>query len=155
MSPLQTLTNLLAAIHEGDFSIRGRPADRRDALGAAMAEVNALGETLRRQRLGALEAGALLDKVMAEIDVAVFAFDGQERLVLVNPAGGRLLIDQPERLVGKSAAELELGALLECEASCRVVSTDAPTTPANKRHTNRKFQLRMKSARAPIGSTDV
>lgn len=120
LRPLQTLTNLLAAIHEGDFSIRGRPADRRDALGAAMAEVNALGETLRKQRLGALEAGALLDKVMAEIDVAVFAFDGHERLVLVNPAGGRLLIEQPERLVGKSAAELGLGALLACEASCRV-----------------------------------
>lgn len=85
-----------------------------------MAEVNALGETLRKQRLGALEAGALLDKVMAEIDVAVFAFDGQERLVLINPAGGRLLIDQPERLVGKSAEELGLGGLLDCDASCRV-----------------------------------
>lgn len=120
LRPLQTLSNLLAAIHEGDFSIRGRPADRRDALGAAMAEVNALGETLRRQRLGALEAGALLDKVMAEIDVAVFAFDGEARLVLVNPAGGRLLLESPQRLVGKHAAELGLEPLLWGDESCRV-----------------------------------
>lgn len=119
--PLQTLANLLAAIREGDFSIRGRPTDRQDALGAAMAEVNALGATLRAQRLGAIEASALLDKVMAEIDVAVFAFDGERRLALVNPAGARLLPEPgpPERLVGRSAAELGLSALLAGEAPHR------------------------------------
>jgi two-component system nitrogen regulation sensor histidine kinase NtrY len=41
--------------------------------------VNALRETLRAQRLGALEATALLRRVMAEIDVAVFAFDEDGR----------------------------------------------------------------------------
>jgi nitrogen fixation/metabolism regulation signal transduction histidine kinase len=120
--PLQTLANLLAAIREGDFSIRGRPTDRSDALGAAMAEVNALGATLRAQRLGALEASALLDKVMAEIDVAVFAFDDQRRLALVNPAGERLLREDgpPKRLLGRSAAELGLTALLESDPQGRV-----------------------------------
>jgi two-component system, NtrC family, nitrogen regulation sensor histidine kinase NtrY len=73
--PLQTLSNLLAALLEGDYSIRSRGATAHDALGLAMLEVNALGETLREQRLGALEATALLRKVMEEIEVAVFAFD--------------------------------------------------------------------------------
>src|SRR5712691_6934977 len=54
--PLQTVSNLLAALREGDYSIRGRQASVDDALGEVMIEVNALGETLREQRLGALEA---------------------------------------------------------------------------------------------------
>ena len=53
--PLQTLSNLLAALREGDYSIRARGASREEALGQVMMEANALGETLRSQRLGALE----------------------------------------------------------------------------------------------------
>src|ERR687898_842196 len=69
--PLQTLSKLIAALGEGDFSIRARGARGGDPLGEVMIEVNALVETLRRQRLDALEATTLLRKVMAEIDVAV------------------------------------------------------------------------------------
>ena len=65
-----------------------------------MPEVNALADTLREQRLGALEATALLRKVLEEIDVAVFAFDGDERLRLVNRAGERLLARPAEQLLG-------------------------------------------------------
>jgi len=65
--PLQTLSNILAAIREGDYSIRGRRALTGDALGEVMLEVNDLGQTLREQRLGAMEATALLRTVMAEI----------------------------------------------------------------------------------------
>ena len=67
--PLQTLSNLLAALREGDFSIRARGASRKDALGDVLLEVNALGEILQHQRLSALEASALLKTVMTEIDV--------------------------------------------------------------------------------------
>jgi nitrogen fixation/metabolism regulation signal transduction histidine kinase len=86
--PLQTIANLLAALREDDFSIRAR-VDADDALGDVMQEVNALSETLRSQRLGAQEATALLRAVMAEIDVAIFAFDKDQRLVLVNRYGER------------------------------------------------------------------
>ena len=72
--PLQTISNLLAALREGDYSIRARGASPDDALGRALLEVNALGETLP-QRTRELEATALLRRVMEEIDVAVFAFD--------------------------------------------------------------------------------
>lgn len=106
--PLQTLSNLLAALREGDFSIRARGATRDDALGEAMLEVNFLGQILREQRLGALEATALLRTVMAEIEVAIFAFDGDQKLRLVNRAGERLLAQPAERLMGKSAADLSL-----------------------------------------------
>lgn len=113
--PLQTLSNILAAIREGDFSIRGRRAGTGDALGEVMMEVNELGQTLRDQRLGALEATALLRTVMAEIDVAVFAFDGERRLRLVNRAGERLLAQPSPRLLGRTSNELGLEPCLERE----------------------------------------
>jgi two-component system, NtrC family, nitrogen regulation sensor histidine kinase NtrY len=113
--PLQTLSNLLAALLEGDYSIRSRGATTHDALGLAMLEVNALGKTLREQRLGALEASALLRKVMEEIEVAVFAFDGELKLRLVNRAGERLLNMPAERMTGRTAEALGLHGLLEGE----------------------------------------
>jgi PAS domain S-box-containing protein len=113
--PLQTISNLLAALREGDYSIRARGANTDDALGDVMLEINALGETLREQRLGALEATALLRKVMSRIDVAVFTFDMDERLRLVNDAGERLMGQPAERLLGRSAMELGLEECLRGE----------------------------------------
>ena len=115
ITPLQTLSNLLAALHEGDYSIRARGARRDEALGQVMLEANTLGETLYNQRMGALEATNLLQKVMAEIDVAVFTFDEQERLSLVNRAGERLLAQSAERLLERTATELGLDETLEGE----------------------------------------
>jgi nitrogen fixation/metabolism regulation signal transduction histidine kinase len=110
--PLQTLSNLLAALREGDYSIRGREARERDALGDVTREINDLAQTLHAQRRDALEATALLRKVMEEIDVAVFSFDGEQRLRLVNRAGEYLLKSTADTLLGKSAEELRLGAFL-------------------------------------------
>jgi len=111
--PLQTLSNILAAIREGDYSIRGRRAATGDALGEVMLEVNDLGETLRGQRLGAMEATALLRTVMAEIDVAVFAFDGERRLRLVNRAGERLLAEPAKHLLARTSDDLGLAGCLD------------------------------------------
>jgi len=111
--PLQTVSNLLAALREGDFSVRGRSARPDDALGEVMREVNTLGGALREQRLGAMEATTLLRTVMREIDVAVLAFDERQRLRLVNRGGERLLAASSERLLGQTAAELQLAACLE------------------------------------------
>ncbi|MCW5977042.1 MAG: PAS domain-containing protein [Bryobacteraceae bacterium] len=110
--PLQTSSNLLAALREGDFSVRARGSAPGDALNGVFQEVNELSETLREQRLGALEATNLLRTVMAEIDVAVFTFDDEQRLRLVNRAGERLLNQPAERLLGRTAAELGLASCL-------------------------------------------
>src|SRR6202045_4210912 len=114
---LQNLSNLLAAMREEDFSVRARGARRDDAMGEVMIEVNSLSETLREQRLGALEATALLRTVMEEIDLAIFTFDNCKKLRLVNRAGERLLGRPEERLLGFTAEELGLGACLEGEAA--------------------------------------
>ncbi len=115
---LQILANLLGALREGDFSLRARRPRESDALAEVMHEVNALGEVLREQRLGAVEATALLHRVMEEVDVAIFAFDDQARLQLVNRAGERLLapeVDRPERLLGRTAADLGVADCLAGE----------------------------------------
>jgi PAS domain S-box-containing protein len=115
--PLQTLSNVLAALREGDYSLRARRADPRDdSLGLVYLEANALADTLRGQRLGALEATGLLRTVMAEIDAAVFAFDSDGTLRLVNRAGERLLGQPAERLLGRTAPVLGLGECLEGES---------------------------------------
>lgn len=119
--PLQTMSNLLAALREGDYSIRARGARAEDALGEVLLEINQLGETLRVQRLGAFEATALLRTIMAEIDVAVFTFDPERRLRLVNRAGENLLRQPIDKLLGRRASDLGLAVCLDADE-------DAPLT---------------------------
>jgi nitrogen fixation/metabolism regulation signal transduction histidine kinase len=122
-SPLRTLANLLEAMREGDYSIRARGAKGEDALGDVMAQVNEMAATLRAQRLGALEATTLLRKVMEEIDVAVFAFDGNRKLRLVNRAGERLLAQPAERIMNAEAASLGLDEFLEGDETQNIQRT--------------------------------
>lgn len=110
--PLRTLANLLEAMREGDYSIRARVENPREPLGEVMQQVNAMAATLRDQRLGAVEATALLRKVMEEIEIAAFAFDPQQSLRLVNRAGERLLGQPAERLLAKTATSLGLAEYL-------------------------------------------
>src|SRR5262245_22076718 len=113
--PMQTLSNMVAAIREGDTSIRARGADPDGALGLALFEVNALTESVRRQRLGAIAATALLRRVMDSVDVAVFGFDPERRLRLVNGEGEGLLGRPSERLLGLEAQWLGLSTCLDGE----------------------------------------
>lgn len=75
---------------------------------------------LRRQRLGAIEADALLRRVLEELAVAVFAFDADEELRLLNRAAERLLGQRADDVLHRSAASLGLAGLL---------SGVAPRTP--------------------------
>ena len=123
--PLQTISNLLGALREGDFSFRARAGRDQGPLGDALRELNALAQTLREERLGALEATALLQRVMAEIDVAVFAFDAAGRLRLANRAGEALLGQPSERLLDLEAERIGFGGILEGD-SPRVVEAAFP-----------------------------
>jgi len=110
--PIRTVSNLAAALREGDFSVRARGESTSDALGLALLEFNRLGAILRAQRLTALDASALARTVMREINVAVFAFDDEAILRLVNRAGERLINQPSERAVGRSATALGLADCL-------------------------------------------
>jgi two-component system nitrogen regulation sensor histidine kinase NtrY len=139
--PLQTLSNLLAAQREGDYSLRARSTRSGDALDLALEEANALSAALREQRLGALEATALLRRVMSEIDVAIFAFDGERQLRLVNRYGERLLAQPSERLLGRSADALGLAECLSDEAP-RVIDAGFPGAAGGTRWEVRRSTFR-------------
>jgi two-component system, NtrC family, nitrogen regulation sensor histidine kinase NtrY len=113
--PLQTVSNLVAALREGDFSVRGRQSrdlKAHDTLEELIREVNELARTLHTQRLGAVEATALLSKVMEEIDVAVFTFGAENRLKLLNRSAARLLDLPSESAIGQTAEQLGLADYL-------------------------------------------
>jgi nitrogen fixation/metabolism regulation signal transduction histidine kinase len=110
---LRTLASFLGALREGDYSLRARGGRSGDAMGEAIWEANALADFLREQRLGAFEATALLRKVMGQIDVAVFGFDGNLRLQLINNKGRQLLGRSPEKSMGCTIDQLGLAHCLE------------------------------------------
>src|SRR5258707_11222212 len=111
--PMQTLSNMVAAIREEDFSFRLRGGGREDSLADLIFEINSLAMRLQQQKISALEATALLKKVMMEIDVAVFTFDQQQRLRIVNRAGEQLMGRIAPRMLGLTAEELGLHEFLQ------------------------------------------
>jgi two-component system nitrogen regulation sensor histidine kinase NtrY len=113
--PLQTLANVVGALREEDYSFRARMAIPEDALGELSLEVNMLADLLAEHRTGAIEATALLQRVVEEVDIPIFAFDPREMLRLVNSSGERLIRQAAPRLLGKTAKELGLEACLSAE----------------------------------------
>ena len=110
--PLQTLANVVGALREEDYSFRARMAIPEDALGELSLEVNMLADLLAAHRIGAIEATALLQRVVEEVDIPLFAFDPGETLRLVNSAGERLLQQASPRVLGRTAGELGLKSCL-------------------------------------------
>ena len=109
---LSVIANLLGALREGDYSIRGLSARSGSSMAMVMREVNDLGSTLQRQRTEAVESTALLTHVMEEIGVAVFAFDPTHSLLLVNKAGERLFGKTQEELLGTPATGMGMDEYL-------------------------------------------
>jgi PAS domain S-box-containing protein len=113
LRPLQTLSNMLAAMREEDYSVKARGGGHHDALGQLVLETNALAESLRQRQERDIEAGALMKQVMTEIDVAIFIFDLSANLKLANRAGEQLLGQPAEQMFGRSAKELGLEEYLK------------------------------------------
>lgn len=113
--PLHAVSNMLEALREGDYSLRTRSDGREDALGLILHEVNGLAQMFHEQRLDALEASNLLTRVLAVIDVALFSFDEEDNLRLLNRAGENLLGSPEAELLGRGARELGLAECLSGE----------------------------------------
>jgi two-component system, NtrC family, nitrogen regulation sensor histidine kinase NtrY len=113
--PLYTLSNLLEALREGDFSLRGSRARRGDPIGEVVWEINTLSQTLRDQRHKVEETSALLTKVIGATDIAIFTFDDERRLRVINPAGEHLLARPARELIGRTATELGVAGFLKLD----------------------------------------
>jgi nitrogen fixation/metabolism regulation signal transduction histidine kinase len=125
VQPLRGLANVVESYRAGDYTVRGRRTARGDALGDLVGEINDLGRTLHEQRLRAMEATALLDKLVGAIDVAVLAFDGAHELRLANPAATRLLGVEAHGALGRTASDLALDEFLADPRPTRVVGAVA------------------------------
>jgi two-component system, NtrC family, nitrogen regulation sensor histidine kinase NtrY len=124
--PLQTMANVVGALREEDYSFRARGAFPEDALGELSFEVNALADLLSHRRIRAIEATALLRRVVEEVDAPLFAFDPKGAVRLVNPAGEKLLQRSAVRILGRTAEEIGL-------ADCLNVANGALVSlPANQ-----------------------
>jgi nitrogen fixation/metabolism regulation signal transduction histidine kinase len=141
--PLQTLANVVSALREEDYSFRARGAVTGDALGELSLEINELADLLADQRVRAIEATALLRRVVEEIDAPLFAFDPDRVLKLVNPAGERLLHQPSVRLVGRTASEVGLAECLNAANEALVI---LPASNPNARWLVRRSQFREKGA---------
>ena len=110
--PLQTLSNVVSSLREGDYSFRARGAASLDPLGELASEINALADLLQKQRVRSLEATALLARILEVMHAPLFAFDREYTLQLVNNAGAQLLGRPLARCFGHSAPELGLAHLV-------------------------------------------
>jgi len=139
--PLQTLANVVAALREEDYSFRARGATAGDALGELSLEVNALADLLTDQRIHAIEATALLRRVVEEIDAPLFAFDPERVLRLVNPAGEKLLQQAAVRLLGRTAEEI---GLADCLSGTSEILVALPSSSSTARWLARQSKFREK-----------
>jgi two-component system, NtrC family, nitrogen regulation sensor histidine kinase NtrY len=127
---LRTISSVLAALRDGDFSIRARRTETDTVLDDVLRELNELGNTLREHRLSQLESWTLLQKVLAELDVVVLAFDQGGGLKLSNDAASRALGAPMSKLVGRAAAELGLDVVLH-GAAPRIIEDCPPLGGSN------------------------
>jgi two-component system nitrogen regulation sensor histidine kinase NtrY len=123
--PLRGLTNVVEAYRSGDYTIRSCRERAGDAFGELVHEINSLGDTLHQQRLRAMEATALLDKLINAIDIAVLAFDGEGRLRVHNPTAAQLLGLELTAEAGHTAAEVGLEEFLKEDTRSQIVTSFA------------------------------
>jgi signal transduction histidine kinase len=88
-------------------------------------ELNELGDSLRKYRLGEIEAWTLLRKVMEEVHVVVLAFDEQGRVKLANAEAARVLRKPVETLLLERAASLDLAELIDGAAARTIKDSPA------------------------------
>ena len=113
--PLQTLANVVRALREGDYSFRTRLAVSDDVLGVLSLEINALADFLAQRETSSLEDAALVQRVVEEVEIPIFAFDRGQKLRLVNSYGQKLLQRPAPELLNRTASELGLNTFLTCE----------------------------------------
>jgi two-component system nitrogen regulation sensor histidine kinase NtrY len=88
--PLRTAANVLDAMRRGDYTHRARTDIVHGAVADLLVEINHLAQHLQAERTRAEETAALLQALVARVDVALLAFDDQRLLRWWNPAADRL-----------------------------------------------------------------
>lgn len=138
--PLHTASNMLAALREGDYSLQASYVHDADPLGQLMLEINQLTEVLSSHRLQALESTALLEKVVNEVDAAVFALDEHFKLTLANQVGREILGLESTQWKGRYAGEVGLQWFLDAPLDATIIH---PVPGKQERYTIRRGSFRI------------
>lgn len=108
----RVLVNLAESVRRGDFSLRARRSRDPGAYGELVRELNTLAEQMQQQRLHNVEQQLLVEKIIRDIDVAIFAFDHQQRLSLANTMALHLLQASLPDVQRQTAESLGMHTLL-------------------------------------------
>ncbi|MGX5173583.1 sensor histidine kinase [Aliikangiella sp. IMCC44653] len=87
---LQTLSNLVEAMIDGDYTLRGRKQSN-PAFQDLLNRINLLADNLHKHKLKAEESQLLLEKIIQQMDVLVFATDNNNHIVMINDAARKTL----------------------------------------------------------------
>jgi nitrogen fixation/metabolism regulation signal transduction histidine kinase len=88
----RSLSNLLDAMIQGDYSLRARSDHSYGALDELVDSINGLAQRLSQQRMESVESQLLLRTVIEHIDVAIVALSEGNKISFVNPAAKKLLL---------------------------------------------------------------
>jgi PAS domain S-box-containing protein len=112
LDTLDTVSDLLGALREGDYGLRGRVRPGRDPLQGLVTDVNLLSDALREGRRKRTEASRFLGKTLTALKDPVFVADEEGKLRLINPAARQLIGAERAPVVGRDLASLGLGEAL-------------------------------------------
>lgn len=108
LRPWQAVANILIAFREQDYTIRSRATGSDDVVDVVLNELNLIADHLSSNRITIFETQKLLGRILAEVDIAIFLFDPNQRLVMANRFASNLFEGKPEDLVGKTIDALNL-----------------------------------------------
>lgn len=103
-----SLANILQSFRHEDYSIIARQFSPDDSLGLVYYELNRFAQELGAEKKQSAESKHLLQRVLENVNVAIFLFDDQQQLVMVNKEGASLLGQTQEKLLHKNIQELDL-----------------------------------------------
>ncbi len=99
----RSLTNLLEALTQGEYSMRAVSSQTGGALDELVDTINGLAERLSKQRWEADENQLLVNTVIDHIDVAIIALTEKNEISFLNPAAEKLLLldskDSKQKLI--------------------------------------------------------
>lgn len=125
---IRTLTNILEAMIDGDYSLRGR-LQHNQAFQELLGSVNNLAETLSQHKIEAKESKLLLEKIMQQMDAMVLAVDDNGYIVMANDSAKKLLIGKQHFSTNQQGillVKLELGEFIS-QASTGIVDFNHQT----------------------------
>jgi nitrogen fixation/metabolism regulation signal transduction histidine kinase len=109
---LDTVSDLLAALREGDYGLRGRARPAQGPLQGLVTDVNLLSDALREGRRKRTEASRFLGKTLTALKDPVFVADEEGKLRLINPAARQLIGAERVTVVGLDLVSLGLAEAL-------------------------------------------